>query len=226
MLIKTAPYIIFDFETGGFSANKNPMTELAALSIYGDTLETITQFEGMATYYDDTLEYDQQALNATHISHEMIAKGEPLKDIVNRFCKFCTDSTVHSGAKHKPILVGHNPKFDIPFLQQIFFKCKKDMSKFLAGREDFYGNFQPDYIDTIREAQMLWGNDETMTAHKLIDCINKAGLELVDAHRAMNDVVATKDLLVYFINHTRNTGGEGAKVIQMEQKTFRKAFKF
>lgn len=226
MLIKTAPYVIFDFESGGFSAQKNPMTEIALLSIYGDTLQTITEFDALATYYDDNLVYEQEALNATHISHEMIKKGIPIKDVVNGVIKFFQESTVHSGAKHKPILVGHNPQFDIPFLQQIFSKTKKDLSKYIAGKEDFYGNFQPAYIDTIRQAQMLWGDDETMTSHKLIDCINKAGLELVDAHRAMNDVVATKDLLVYIINKMRQSGTEINVSGMVEHKTFRKSFKF
>lgn len=223
MLIKTAPYIIFDFETGGFEATKNAVTEMAAISIYGDTLQQISQFEGMLTYYDDDLIYDQQALNVTHITHDMIKEGISLKDFVNGLIKFFQESTIHSGAKHMPILVAHNPQFDIPFLQQLFFKANKDLSKYVAGKKDFYGNFQPAYIDTIRESQMLWGNDATMTSHKLIDCINKAGLELVSAHRAMNDVVATKDLLVYIINKMRQNT---TQTNQTEQKIFRKNFKF
>jgi len=108
------------------------------------------------------------------------------------------------GKFQKPILAGHNwTDFDNDFLIAIFQHCKKDLSKLLTGRTDYFGNFQPACIDTLHLSRLKWQDDETMNDFKLGTVIEKSGLELPDAHRAMNDVVANKDLLVAFVNDLR-----------------------
>ena len=131
-------------------------------------------------------------------------------------------SNKHSVGKFtKTILVGHNiQSFDNDFLIAIFNYCKKDLSKYVEGRVDHFGNFQPAAIDTLHLSRMKWQDDETMMDFKLGTVINKAGLELADAHRAMNDVLANKDLFVSIVNDLRvdNSG-----VVGINRKTRNRA---
>ena len=60
----------------------------------------------------------------------------------------------------KPILVGHNITFDIGFIQQTFKDCKIDLSKYIAGEKDFFGNFFPTFIDTIHISKLALGHDD------------------------------------------------------------------
>lgn len=192
-------YIILDFETGGFESQSKAVTEFAGLSITGDTLQEITQYEAILKPYHPELEYDQQALRSTGITMEMLDAGLDLKSFGKEFLKFIKDSTPQGGEAHKPVIVGHNVQFDIAFLQQLFHYIKADMSKYLQGRTDFYGNFYPEYINTITLSKLKWGN-EPVSSYKLADCVGRSGCELINAHRAMNDVKSTRDLLLYFIN--------------------------
>lgn len=210
---KTTPFIIMDFETGGLDPQKNPVTEFAAISVDGDTLKEISSVDVLVKPYDNNLEYEQEALTATNISMELIqSKGLEFKKFIEAICNFFKESNIHSHIRHRPILVGHNITFDIGFLQQIFDRTSKKLESFVAGKTDFYGNFVPEYIDTLRLCKFAWGSDTEFTSYKLVNCIQKANLELVGAHRAMNDVRATKDLLISHIQKLRSSGTGEEKV--------------
>jgi DNA polymerase III alpha subunit (gram-positive type) len=45
---------------------------------------------------------------------------------------------------------------------------------------------------------------ETTTKYNLAACCERAGIEMIDGHRAMNDVMPTTDLLRYFITRLRS----------------------
>lgn len=204
---KIAPLIIFDFETGGLDCTKNPVTEFAGISLNLDTLEQIDSFECLFTYYDAELNYDDDALKISGISHELISGGLELKDAISGITNFFEKSKIHGNGKgFLPILVGHNVQFDIGFLQQIFNKSNKKLDKFIQGNNDYYGNFQPKSIDTMDLSKMSWGNNSEIPNYKLITCIENAGLELNDAHRAMNDVRGTVELIRNFIQKLRSNG--------------------
>lgn len=212
------PFCLLDFETGGLSNQKNAATEVGMLAIAGDTLREIGRYEAKIEYaYNPTLAYDERALTLTGISIEDLQEnGVKITEVVdNMIALFEKANKASVGKFSKVVLVGHNFGFDVGFLQQIFTHCKKDLSKYVMGKEDFYGKFQPEYIDTISLSWMKWQDDETMNDFKLGTVIEKSGLELPDAHRAMNDVVANKDLFVAFINDLRvdNSGmGLGRKL--------------
>jgi DNA polymerase III alpha subunit (gram-positive type) len=101
----------------------------------------------------------------------------------------------------KAVLVGHNPDFDRNFIQQIFDITKKlpILPKIFAGKEDHFGNFQPHMIDTIDLSKLMWHkNDEEIANYQLSTCAQKAKLDLVGSHRAINDVITTKELFLFF----------------------------
>lgn len=198
-------YIIFDFETGGFNPEENPAIELAAVAIRGDNFEELGRFNHIIKPYNDNLKYEDGAYKVHGISkYEAENFGTPLKDVVKEFISFCKVNKKGKGKSEANVLVGHNPQFDIKFLHQIFNYAKIKMKdEYFKGDIDFYGNFNPVVIDTIDEARKLWQEDDSIR-YNLSSCIERAGLELTDAHRAMNDVLATRDLFVWFIQKLRN----------------------
>lgn len=147
--------------------------------------------------------HDWGALDYTNTTLEKINEGMDSRDLVSRLCDEFTKANTGNGYTTKPILLGHNVCFDISFLQSLFAFHKKDLSKFLDGKIDGYGNFQPMYIDTLQLARQRWNHDATMPNYQLGTCCEKAGVELVDAHEAMADVNGTVELFQYFTHGLR-----------------------
>lgn len=234
---KTNSFIVLDFETGGLDPRLHAITEVAAVAIKGDTLEKIDLFSSFVKPYGkDQVErdgklvreydYDEAALKSTGITFADIESGMDIKDVVNELLILFKKADLYPGkGALRPIAVAHNSKFDKGFLIQPFVHCKKikEFEKCLYGGTDFYGNFQPEMLDTIIVSRMAYGHDDDMTNYKLQSCITRSGIELSDAHRAINDTLATKDMVCSFINKLRSDGGSGGQEVKTK---FRKHFQF
>ena len=210
---KVNPFIIFDFETGGLDSKKHAATEIAMLCIDGSTLEEVGRYESYFLPY--LKEYDKAALDYTGITMEKLKReGKLLKDVVKEIVAWVKEMRAKldcTSYTKKPVLVGHNVVFDLSFLQSIFKDAKLDPTTLFDGKKDYYNNYQYNTVDTIAESKKAWGDDDVMNSFNLTACVNKAGLEIVEAHKAMNDVVATKELLLVLINRMRNSSGKGSK---------------
>lgn len=208
---KTHPFIVNDFETGGLDPRKNAVTEFAMVGIHGDTLQEVCRFNEYLQYnYNPALVYDQKALDITGINIEDLkAYGLPIKEFGEKLVECLAAVMAVTDRYYKPILVGHNITFDIGFMQAVAKECKIDLSKYLDGMTDFYGNFQPSYIDTRRLANMKFQGmeDNPIENYKLGTVLDRLGVELHDAHRAINDVLGTKEGFTAFINDLRSNGG-------------------
>lgn len=220
-MAKIHQIICLDFETGGLNCQKNPATSVAYqafnLSDYKDILEFSTYIQPYAN-----LETEQSALNYSNTTYEQIASGINYKDVVKRMEEDFSLAN-SNGSKCKPILLGHNIPFDIGFLCYMFKLAKSDISKYLDCKKDCFGNEVPTYIDTTTLSRMKWGNDLEMANFKLSTCIDKAGMELHDAHNAMNDVRGTKGLFLYLTDNMRINQPESQK---SEHNRFRNHFQF
>lgn len=223
---KVPTILIMDLETGGFDPRVNAVTEFAGIGINGETFEEIARFEAIIAPYSDELLYEPDALRITNISMEQIKAGMNFKTFTKEFCSFLKKINIHTHQKYRTILAGHNIVFDISFLQQLFFYMGKNLADYVACSTDYYGNSQPKYFDTLPLSMIRWGKDESMIKHSLSDCISKIGNEIVNAHRAMNDVIGNKDLLIEFLQSMRNENQHktGDQII-VEQR-FRETFKF
>lgn len=224
MSAKINPYIVLDFETGGLEGSKNPVTEIAMLCVSGVDLMEIGRY---SSYYKPYIgyEYDKKALEYTNITLDKLEnEGKEMKVVMEEVTTLIKEWHSKTSNTHtkKPILVGHNIQFDISFLQQCFKESKLDISKYLDGKLDFHGKYYPNYIDTMTLSKLAFGGDESFTSFKLGNCIQKAGQSLVDAHKAINDVIGTKELLIHFVNKLRSSGG----VMKNEEKiSFREKFR-
>lgn len=208
--------VVFDFETGGLDkkeglhSQKYPITEFAGIALNPVTLEEILRYDNLVKPYDQKLIYDPVAANITGINKELCEKeGIPLKQLVEDLCTFFEEANIYKSKIARPLLVAHNGPYDRQFLQDIFRRTGVDLSKFVDGDKDHHGNFIPNIIDTIDLAKMLWADQtDTTTKFNLAACCERAGIDLVDGHRAMNDVVPLADLVRYILTRLRSGSTE------------------
>jgi DNA polymerase III epsilon subunit-like protein len=215
--------ICLDFETGGLDAQKQAITQIAFISFEASTFKEINRYESYVSPYGN-YQYEDKALEMTGVTYEKIESGKDIRTVVKEISELFSEANT-SGHTKKPILLGHNIPFDISFLQQIFAFTKTDLSKYFDGKKDFYGNFSPNYLDTLYMSKAMWANDESMQKFKLENCCSKAGVDLVDAHSALNDVVATKELFMYLINNMRSEASISTSE-DIKKTKFRTTFQF
>jgi len=240
-MAKINPFVFIDFETGGVECTENPITEIAMVAIEGDSLKQMATYEsyvkpyGVSTKAPDRSKlkpkdnvwqdeksglysiYTDSALVATGIDWKQIDSGKELKVVVLEILEFLKKVHIHGGAQYRPILVAHNAQFDKGMLHQIMTLTKKmkDLAKVVFGEEDYFGNFQPEFLDSLHFFKMWFGFDEDLPNWKLASCIARAGSELSDGHRALNDTVGLKEAITKGIRLLRS-GIEGAELKGMK----------
>lgn len=232
-----------DFETGGLDCTRSACTQIAAQAIRLDTLETFDRYvKYIAPYHKQELgaahrkviktkyelnqpaermDYDQAALDYSNITMDMLINmGADMKEVAADIIRFVQNSTLSKGVQCKPILIGQNIGFDIGFLTQLmnYAGLTKEYEKVFAGKKDFYGNFQPTYLDTIQLARLTLGADSSMTSYKLEMIAQRLGVDLDDAHDADADVTATLDIIRVCTARMRNSEG-GSLGMHKQEKT-------
>lgn len=205
-------FIIFDFETGGVDSKKNPVTEIAIISIDGSNLKKINEYQKLIAPYDDSLYYDPKAAQVSNISYDMVVEeGERIdivaQEVLQIFAEANTRQEKSPGLR--PILVGHNVQFDIDFLHHLFYyglgrDYQKQMESVLHGRKDYHGNFQPSYLDTWSLTKSWLQEEKELMNYKLGTVVERLGVDINNAHRAMNDVVSTTEVLRVYLNNIRS----------------------
>lgn len=206
-MISDYVFCVMDCETGGLSAEKNPLVEIAVCAFDNVTLEDVVEYSSLIKQYDKTKVIQQQALDANGLSLEDIAKGKDSKVVVDELIQVF--KKCKKGNK-LPILVGHNfDKFDINFVVEFF---------------NFHGKDILDYVDSRTEDTMWWSRYRWTEApnFKLGTCVTNAGLELTDAHRALPDTRSTKDLFKSFLRNLRNESTNTTAQV----KKYRHSFEF
>lgn len=199
-------YVVFDLETGGLSNEKNGILEIAACA-FDNELNDLEEFDsGIMHNYDDR-EINEGALGANGITRDQIKNGIDPKGVADEFFRYL--GKLKKG-NSKVVLVGQNcDKFDIPFLMNFMEYFKKDLIQIV--NTDFT-------IDTMRWAHVKYPES---TNYKLGTLCELNGVELTNAHRAINDTRATKELVKTFIRSLRSEG-KGEK----EETKFRTTFQF
>ncbi len=225
---KVRSLLCFDFESGGLdnkTGNHSALVaakEFAAIGLDGVTLEQIISYDTIIQPYDEKHE-DQLGAIALHGLTKARCKveGIPLRQMMTDFVQLVTETNKYNSKTARPCLLGHNVGFDGNFLGDLVRRTGVDLSKYLAGQVDCYGNFVPMMIETIELAQALWGPlaDETPKFFTLGACCARAGIDLIDGHRAMNDVVATVELYRYLVARLRATGGAAVSVVEGQVTT-------
>lgn len=205
-------FICYDLETGGLTHLQNPITEIALIVYDAETLKEVDRFESLIKPYDN-LTLEPKALEVTGITKEMLKQGEQIEDIVEVLIAiFETYTKGSSKFKLKPILVGHNiQEFDNKFLEYAFSRQEKNLYDYIGGSQD-----------TLNLGRARWVGQQKK--FNLASCCKSAGVEVVDAHRAINDVEANKELHINFINAMRSNSNQESGTESQESP--RVQFKF
>lgn len=221
-----------DFETGGLDCTRCACTQVALQAIRLDTLETFDRYvKYIAPYHKqemgaarrkvlktkhelsqpaERMDYEQVALDYSNITMDMlISMGADMKEVAADIIRFVQNATLSKGVQSKPILIGQNIVFDIGFLTQLmsYAGLTKEYEKVFAGKPDFYGNFQPLYLDTILLARLALGADQSVVSYKLEMIAERLGIDLDDAHDADADVTATLDITRVCASRMRSSEG-------------------
>jgi DNA polymerase-3 subunit alpha (Gram-positive type) len=224
-------YVVFDLETGGLWEYNNPFIELAIVVVDSD-LNKKLEYENFILPYKGKktptfpdgkeMKIEPQALQANGIDmKDVIEKGVDVKILYKDLVKIFKD--LKCGRYQKPILVGHNiASFDINFLEYIFdlFEKRDPEKRDISPLYNYVDRF---LFDTMTESRMKLGIEE-MENHQLGTVCAKYGIELTDAHRAMNDTKANAELFIKMMKDKRT----GSIIIgeQSERARFRDTFTF
>lgn len=221
-----------DFETGGLDPVRCACTQIALEAIRLDTLEVFDRYAAYIAQYckqelgaarrkvlrskhelaqpTERMDYEPRALEYSGITMERLeAQGVDLKEVAGAVLRFAERATLSKGTQCKPVLIGQNITFDIGFLTQLmsYAGLTKENEKTFAGKTDFYGNFQPLYLDTILLARLALAADTGVTSYKLELVAERLGIELDDAHDAGADVAATLEIVRVCAARMRNSEG-------------------
>lgn len=243
-----------DFETGGLNCQACGCTQIAIHATRLDTFERVGTFvryispyrkkeiKGVGTpkrkvlksKYDTEeapmMEYQEIALTYSAITMDMLEKqGQSIEEVAKDALQFIIDHTPVKCPKNlKPFLIGQNIDFDKGFFMQLmeYGGLTKEVKKYLRGKDDFYGHWQPETLDTIMLAQLALCHLPDVTTYKLESICERLGVELDDAHDADADVAATTNVAAVLTQRMRNPGGEAEEslAISKTEKT-RKHFK-
>ena len=243
---------ILDFETGDLQPQTGACTQIAIHAIRLDTFERIDRYVAYIKPYNQKpglgkpkkkvlkskfdqeeeipMLYEEKALTYSAITMDMLeSMGKPIETVAVEVIDFFKRNTLNTKKNGKPFLIGQHIGFDIGFLQQMmeYGGQTKEFAKVLAGDVDFYGNFQPTYIDTIIMGKLALCQLPDMNSYKLEILAERLGIELDDAHDADADVAATANVAAVLTKRMRNASGSANDGIVMNnaEKT-RKHFKF
>lgn len=247
--------LVMDFETGGTNCVKCAATQISIHAVRLDTFEMMeslnlyiypyqykdagtkpkkkvlkSKFDNEEEESGALMEYTAKAQEVSGITMEMLQeKGLPLEEVCDRIIDFIIRNTFKVSKAWFPFFVGQNILFDLGFLQQIMVYTGRwdDLTKVIRGSKDFWGNFQPYYLDTITLCQCAMNHDRNINSYKLELEAEMLGIELDDAHDADADVQATEDILKVLSVRMRAEGGDTSMVniAETKKKKLRDHFK-
>lgn len=208
--------MVYDLETGGLPSEKKlPFLDIAIveMSVVVVDMEILSIVEEKSFMfqrdYKDGLIYTPEAEAVHGVSKEMQKEsGIPLKDIFKELVKMFGK---YKNPRQKCTVCGHNATgFDFPFLVEFFSFMKSDINE--------YVKFQ---IDTMQMCHMAAVEQVDYT---LRTCCNIHGIDLVNAHRALDDTRANALLFIELIKKLRNEGSAVTSSSSNTEERFRETF--
>ncbi|KQO04383.1 PolC-type DNA polymerase III [Paenibacillus sp. Leaf72] len=171
-------YIVFDIETTGLSVINNKIIELAGVKMK-DGKEVAT----FATFINPHEKIPYHIQQLTNINDEMVQDAPELEPKLREFIEFIGDT----------VLVAHNARFDIGFLQA---NCKS------LGLPEI----KNPVLDTLELARFL---HPSLKNHRLNTLSAKYKISLENHHRAIDDSIALGGVLFGLISDAaeRNVTG-------------------
>lgn len=201
-------FCVMDLETGGLSPNKCAVTEIAII-VLDNNFNVVKKYGQIVAPYGE-YEHQAKAMEITGLTMDVLMKEGKGYMTVYKEVEDILKSA--KNGKRKPVIVGHNIAFDLSFLREFF--------RFCGG--DFDSLVEPVYIDTMWMMRLNHGHED-LPNHKLSTCCEILGVTLTDAHRALQDTMATADLFRSLVMESRN--GKVVSMVNTREKA-RATFRF
>lgn len=157
-----ADYTLLDIETTGLSYYNNEIIELSAIKVRKDKI--INEFSMLVKPEGSISAF---ITHLTGISEDMVKNAPHIKDVLPKFMGFLSDD----------IIIGHNVKFDINFIQA-------NLSKHLNIE------LTNEHVDTMRLARRYC----KLQSHKLKSLAKHYNVNIEGHHRALNDCMITYEI--------------------------------
>ena len=159
--------------------------------------EVIDEFE---CFVNPEKPIPQRVVEVTNITDDMVKNAETIEKVLPKVIEFVGDS----------VLVAHNADFDIGFL------------KYNAKQLGL--SLENTYIDTLRLAKDLFPDYKK---YKLGIIAEKLGIEVIVAHRALDDVDTTVKVFKVMLNMLKEKGAQTLEDVEkiMSEKINLKALK-
>jgi DNA polymerase-3 subunit epsilon len=175
-LLNAVTFCVLDLETTGASAAYGGITEIGAVKYCGG--EEVGRF---STLVNPGQPIPAPIVILTGITNSMVSGAPRIEELLDLLLEFIGDS----------VLVAHNARFDVGFINAALAR---------------YG-YEPlanVVVDTVTLARRLVRNE--VPNCKLSTLASCLGLRHQPVHRAMDDVLATGDLLHYLIERAASFG--------------------
>lgn len=175
-------FFVIDTETTGFNVEKNDAIEVSAVKVEktNSGFKILEQFDSYIDpkypLPDAIVKFNEE--NHTGINDELLSIAPDASKVAKELRAFMGDD---------PIVVGHNVKFDIKFINKLY--------------SNIWRKFTPkDSIDTLAIAR-----EKETGSHKLADMFQKSNKiyseSVPNFHNSLADCYATLDVLDYLIDN-------------------------
>lgn len=164
--LKDATFVVFDFETSGFSVRFNEIIEIGAVKIKNGI-----KIDEFSTFVCPSRRISQVITNVTEITNDDLANAPTIEEVLPKFVEFIEGS----------ILVAHNALFDIGHL---YYQLKK------------LGLYRHNYpcIDTLQMAKAMYSH--ILKRFNLKDVAKGLKVDLEQQHRALYDAHSTANVFL------------------------------
>lgn len=185
------------------------LVEVAAVVIDIWEMKIVDEYDAIIKPYVDKYTWQTQAEETHGLSqNHLIKNGVDIKDAYKGYASILSK---YKNPKIGAVLCGHNFQgFDVPFIEEMFKWCKDDLYNYVRWIEDTQ---KLAYYRAIEQEN-----------YKLGTCCRLEGVELVDAHRALNDTRANALLMLKYIEKFRGVGVSTPVVSTKKESRFREGF--
>lgn len=184
MSVKTNKILYFDVETGGLKPNENPLLQLAMIvEIDGEVKEEVEW--NIQPRKNDII--DDKALEINGLKKEDFPSFIPPDRVLREIQTVLGKYVNKYDKKDKFVTAGYNVDFDTRFLRSFFFR---------GNDKFFYSYFHKIKIDPMKDMEEAYhtGAIDTIN-YKLTTVCKYFDIKLDDAHTALADIRATRELI-------------------------------
>ena len=164
-------YVVVDLETTGLDPIYDEIIEIAAVRVENNLI--VDEYKSFVKPVQPISDF---ITDLTGITNDMIKNAPPISEVLPEFLSFVGNTVV----------VAHNANFNINFIYDNCLKLNPAVY------------FKNDYLDTMRLSRRLFKN---IIRHRLIDLVELFDIEGEITHRAISNVINTKNCYEHMIDY-------------------------